>query len=68
MEFEENSSNLFNKITRRFLKLEREEKLKEIGDRDDIICEILNLYRRECLHIPPYKSFSNHLLIHHQPF
>lgn len=30
MEFEENSSNLFNKITRRFLKLEREEKLKEM--------------------------------------
>lgn len=31
MEFEENSSNLFNKIKkRRFLKLEREEKLKEM--------------------------------------
>lgn len=30
MEFEENSSNFLNKITRRFLKLEREEKLKEM--------------------------------------
>lgn len=30
MEFEENSSNFFNKIMRRFLKLEREEKLKEM--------------------------------------